>query len=202
MSDATAQRSAHRHLADLTAALDAFAADVPRLEEWGEDFARALFAGGRLLVAGNGGSAAHAQHLSSELVGRYETERRPLSAIALSAESSSVTAIVNDYGADHVFSRQVLAHGRRGDVFVAFSTSGRSANILSAVHVARREGLGTYALTGKAPNPLASLCAERAIAIPASRTATVQEVHQVAIHLLCAFVDAATPVPSTVELVS
>lgn len=186
------------HLADHAAALASFAGQLVRIRRWGEDFADRLLAGHRLLAAGNGGSAAEAQHLTSELVGRYRAERPPLSAIALHAESSAVTAIVNDYGADAVFARQVRAHGRAGDVLVCLSTSGASPNLLRAVDAGRAAGLRTLALTGPAPNPLAA-ASDDALAVDAPTTAVVQELHLVAVHLLCAAIDArlaAAPAPT------
>jgi phosphoheptose isomerase len=177
--------------AHVRALLDALPAlDTDRLDAWGVHLASVLVGGGRLLCAGNGGSAAQAQHLTSELVGRYRDERRPFSALALHAETSSVTAIGNDYGADDVFARQVRAHGREGDVLVALSTSGRSPNVLAAVAAARECGLTAWGLTGRSPNPLAEAC-DDAIVVDAPYTATVQEVHQVVVHLLCAAVDVA-----------
>src|SRR4051812_574098 len=157
--------------------------EVDRLERWGRRLADVLHRGGRLLAAGNGGSAAHAQHLTAELVGRYRDERRPLSAIALHADSSALTAIVNDYGAEDLFARQVLAHGRPGDILLALSTSGRSPNIVAAVDAAHDAGLQAWAVTGPGPNPVAER-ADRRLCIDASSTATVQEVHQVVVHLL------------------
>ena len=129
-----------------------------------------------------------AQHLTAELVGRYRDDRPALSAIALHAETSSLTAIANDYGWDHGFARQVQAHGRPGDVFLGLSTSGRSANVLSAMQAAHDGGLQVWALTGPGPNPMLELAGE-SVAVAAPSTATVQEVHQVAVHLLCAAVD-------------
>jgi phosphoheptose isomerase len=187
-------RSARAHLAALEAALGCLEPEVERVERWGRHLARRLAAGGRLLAAGNGGSAAHAQHLTAELVGRYRDERRPLSAIALHAETSSLTAIVNDYGADAGFARQVEAHGRPGDVLLAISTSGRSPNLLAAAEAGRSAGVSVWALTGPAPNPLAA-AADEALAVEGASTATVQEVQQVVIHLLCAAVDAALARP-------
>jgi D-sedoheptulose 7-phosphate isomerase len=178
------------HLAALRRPLDELEADVDRLDGWGRHLAGVLGAGGRLLAVGNGGSAAQAQHLTSELVGRYRDERRPFSALALHAETSSVTALVNDYPADELFARQVRAHGRDGDVLVSLSTSGRSPNVLAAVAAARDCGLTTWALTGRAPNPLAGAC-DDAVVVDAPYTATVQEVHHVVVHLLCAAVDVA-----------
>jgi D-sedoheptulose 7-phosphate isomerase len=171
-------------------ALDALTADVDRIDRWAATVLTALATDGRLLALGNGGSAAQAQHLTSELVGRYRDERRPFSAIALHADTSSLTALVNDYPPDHVFARQVDAHGRGGDVLVALSTSGRSPNVLAAVEAARTRGLTAFAMTGRAPNPLA-VSADDAICVDSPHTATIQEVHQVAIHMLCAAVDVA-----------
>ena len=178
------------HLAALTEALVALDADVGRIEAWGRHLAGVLTAGGRLLAAGNGGSAAQAQHLTSELVGRYRDERTPFSALSLHAEASSVTAVANDYGFAEVFARQLRAHGRPGDVLVALSTSGRSTNVLAAVAAARQADMTVWALTGLGPNPLLAR-ADDALAVPSTATATVQEIHQVVVHLLCAAVDVA-----------
>jgi D-sedoheptulose 7-phosphate isomerase len=190
MSRRPAIWAAEEHVGALVRALDGLRLDLPMLDRWGQHLAAALGTGARLLAAGNGGSAAHAQHLASELVGRYRDERRPLSAVALSAEPSTVTALVNDYGAAEMFARQVRAHGRQGDVFVGFSTSGRSPNVVAAAHAARETGLVTWALTGRGPNALAD-ASDEALAVPAATTATVQEVHQVAVHLVCEALDAA-----------
>jgi phosphoheptose isomerase len=178
------------HVAVLDAALRDLEQHAQHVERCGGLMADVLLSGGRVLAAGNGGSAAHAQHLTAELVGRYQVERVPLSAIALHAETSSLTGIVNDYGAEELFARQVAAHGRPGDLLVALSTSGRSPNVLAAVRAARNIGVRTLALSGRAPNPLADL-ADEAITVAADEVATVQEVHQVVIHLLCEIVDRA-----------
>jgi phosphoheptose isomerase len=178
------------HVAQLRAALDSAADDLARAEAWGTRLARRLRNGGRLLAVGNGGSAAEAQHLTAELVGRFETERGPLSAICLHGDASSLTAIANDFGIEEAFARQVCAHGRPGDVLIALSTSGRSPNVLAAARAAHECGLTVWGLTGPGPNPLADLCDE-VVAFDAERTCTVQELHLVAIHVLCAAVDAA-----------
>jgi D-sedoheptulose 7-phosphate isomerase len=178
------------HLAALEASLDALRADASRIQGWGRRLADMLAGGGRLLAAGNGGSASQAQHLTSELVGRYRDDRPPFSAIALCTDSPALTAIGNDYGPEEVFARQVRAHGRRGDVLVALSTSGRSANVLAAVDAARAAGLYTWGLTGRPGNPLAERC-DDALCVDTPHTATVQEIHLVAIHMLCASVDQA-----------
>lgn len=176
------------HLMALASALAALEADVERIDGWGRHLAGVLMAGGRLLVAGNGGSAALAQHLSSELVGRYRDDRPAFSALALHAEGPSLTSITNDYGAEEAFARQVRAHGRPGDVLVALSTSGRSPNVLAAVEAARGCGITTWALAGRRPSLLVDRCHD-AVCVEAPATATVQEVHQVVVHLLCAAVD-------------
>jgi D-sedoheptulose 7-phosphate isomerase len=178
------------HLAALTQALTTVERDLVAIEAWGAHLAAVLGEGGRLLAAGNGGSAAQAEHLAAELLGRYRSNRRPLSGLALATEGAALTAIDNDFGPDEVFTRQVEAHGRPGDVLVALSTSGRSSNILAAVATARAVGMTTWALTGAVPNPLAGAC-DAAIAVPSLSVATVQEVHQVVIHLLCGALDRA-----------
>ena len=183
------RRWLHQHRADLMVGLDHLGSSIDRIEAWGEDLADRLVSGQRLLVAGNGGSAAEAQHLTAELVGRFEGERVPLAAIALHAETSSLSAIVNDYGQDEMFARQVAAHGRPGDVLLCLSTSGASANVLVAARRARELGLTTWALTGQAPNPLAALC-DDALTVPSVSTSAVQEVHLVIAHTLCAVLDA------------
>ena len=180
---------ARGHLLAHAGALVELEAQAARLESWGEELGRELLAGRRLLAAGNGGSAAQAQHLTAELVGRYGAERPALSAIALLADVSSLTAISNDYGWEEVFARQVRAHGRPGDFLLALSTSGESPNLVRAAGAARSLGVRTWALTGPAPNSLARAC-EEAVAF-SGPTAVVQEAHLVAIHLICAAVDAA-----------
>ena len=178
------------HLASRAAALAELESELPRPERWGSHLARVLTGGGRLLAAGNGGSAAQAQHLTAELVGRYRADRPPFSAICLTAETSSLTAIANDYPADELFARQVEAHGRAGDVLVLLSTSGRSPNAVAAARRARECGITVLAMTGPAPNPLAAAC-DDAVCIDSPWTATVQECHLVALHLVCAAFDAA-----------
>jgi D-sedoheptulose 7-phosphate isomerase len=183
-----------RHLAELERPLRDLHADAPRIEQWGRELADVLRAGGRLLAAGNGGSAAQAQHLAAELVGRYRDDRPPFSAIALCAEPPTVTAIGNDYGIAEMFARQVRAHGRAGDVLVALSTSGTSPNVLAAADAAADAGLRTWALTGPPGSPLADR-ADDCVCVDTPHTATVQEIHLIAIHLLCAAVDEALVAP-------
>jgi D-sedoheptulose 7-phosphate isomerase len=159
-----------------------------RIESWGRHLAGVLDGGGRLLACGNGGSAAEAQHLTGELVGRFLYDRRPLSAIALHADTSALTAIGNDYGGHESFARQVFAHGRPGDVLIALSTSGASRNVVSAAQAAHEVGMTAWALTGPAPNALAALC-DDAIAVEAPSSATVQEIHLVIVHAMCIAID-------------
>jgi D-sedoheptulose 7-phosphate isomerase len=178
----------HEHLQELSRALDRFGDCVELLDDWGVRLAAILQAGGRLLAAGNGGSAAQAQHLTAELVGRYREDRAPFSGICLSSETSSLTAIGNDYPADELFARQVEAHGRPGDVLVLMSTSGSSPNIVTAARRGRQLGLEVWAMTGPLPNPLAAE-ATSVCAVDAPYTATVQELHLVGLHLICAALD-------------
>lgn len=179
---------AERHVAALPATLDALRAESPRLTAWGVHLADRLLAGARLLVAGNGGSAAEAQHLTAEFVGRFDGDRRPFSALCLHGDTSALTAIGNDYGFDQVFARQVAAHARPGDVLVLLSTSGTSADLLAAVDAGRTAGATVWALTGAAPNPLAA-AADDALSLPGAG-ATVQEAQLVAIHAICRVFDA------------
>lgn len=180
----------HDHVRRLCMALESSTDQLGITQQWGSRLATVLSRGDRLLVAGNGGSAAQAQHLTAELVGRYRGERRPFSAIALHAETSSVTAITNDYGADEVFARQVEAHGRPGDVCLLMSTSGRSPNLLAAARRAHAGGVTVWAMTGRRPNPLAAL-ADETLEVHTIDSAAVQEVHLVALHMVCEELDAA-----------
>lgn len=182
------------HLDALRTALDRVAAHTGEIGRWGGQLARVLAGGGRLLVCGNGGSAAEAQHLTAEIVGRFRDERAPFSAIALHADTSALTAVVNDYGEEEMFARGVRAHGRPGDILVALSTSGTSRNVLAAAKAAAERGLTTWALTGPAPNPLAAIC-DAAIAVDAPAVATVQEVHLLLVHGLCMAFDQALLYP-------
>jgi D-sedoheptulose 7-phosphate isomerase len=179
---------AREHLAELVTAARSFEPCVDVADGWGTRLAAVLDQGGRLLAAGNGGSAAQAQHLTAELVGRYRDDRPPYSAICLTAETSSLTAICNDYPAEELFARQVEAHGRPGDVLVLMSTSGRSPNIVAAAERGRKCGLQVWALTGPRPNELAD-AADEAMCVDATFTATVQELHLVALHIICAALD-------------
>jgi D-sedoheptulose 7-phosphate isomerase len=153
--------------------------------------------GGKVLVFGNGGSAADAQHLAAELAGRFERERAALPALALTTNPSDLTAVGNDYGFEHVFARLVQAHGRPGDLVVAISTSGKSANVNAGVAEARARGLRSIGLTGKGGGELAA-CVDVAVVVPSDSTARIQESHTTVIHLLCELVDVAL-FPETAE---
>jgi glycosyltransferase involved in cell wall biosynthesis/phosphoheptose isomerase len=180
--------TAAEHVHALADSLQRLDGELEHLSALGVRLATHLLDGGRVLTVGNGGSAAQAQHLTAELVGRYQCERGPLSAICLHGDTSSLTAITNDYGPDQAFARQVLAHGRPGDVLVALSTSGGSENVIAAARAAHTASLETWAFTGAAPNPLAEVC-DDVVAFPARSAATVQELHMVALHVVCAAVD-------------
>lgn len=141
--------------------------------------------GGKLLVCGNGGSAADSQHLAAELVGRFQQERPGWPAIALTVDTSALTAIANDYGFEHVFARQVEALGAAGDVLLVISTSGDSANGVRAVEAAARRGLRTHGLLGRGGGRLRALV-DQALVVPADETPRIQELHGLVIHALCA----------------
>ncbi len=148
--------------------------------------------GGKVLACGNGGSAADAQHFSAEFVGRFERERPELAAVALTTDTSALTAIANDYGYDRVFSKQVRALGQAGDVLVAISTSGNSASVLAAVEAAHEREMTVIALTGRGGGKMGQALRETDvhICVPHERTARIQEVHILALHCICDGVDA------------
>ena len=150
----------------------------------------ALRAGHKLLLFGNGGSAAEAQHIAAEFVGRFEKERRAWPAIALTTDTSILTALGNDYGVDVIFARQIEALGQSGDVVLAFSTSGNSPNVLEGVKAARVKGLRVIGFTGEDGGKLAPLC-DLALRVPSRRTARIQEGHMVICHALCEVTEAA-----------
>ncbi|WP_309131482.1 glycosyltransferase [Brevibacterium sp.] len=177
-----------RHFQGVSSAVNSLAGQISKLRQWGAVLARTLSAGGTLYCAGNGGSAAEAQHLSAELVGKYGPDRPPFSAVALSTDTSAVTAISNDYGFEQVFARQVEAHARPGDILILLSTSGRSPNLVRAAEAAQRLGVTTWALTGPDPSPLTAAC-DSSIRIDAAAP-HVQEAHLMAVHCLCAIFDA------------
>jgi D-sedoheptulose 7-phosphate isomerase len=150
-----------------------------------------LLGNGKILACGNGGSAADAQHFAAELVNRFEMERPPLAAIALTTDSSTITSIANDYSYNQVFAKQVQALGQPGDVLLAISTSGNSANVIEAIHAAHDREMRVVALTGKDGGRIAGLLKETDLnlCVPADRTARIQEVHLLALHCLCDGID-------------
>jgi len=161
---------------------------LPAIEQSGQLICDALAAGNKILVCGNGGSAADAQHIAAELIGYYESQRRSWPAIALTTDTSALTAVSNDLGFEHVFARQVAGLAQAGDVLIAISTSGKSKNVIRAVEQARESGCKTIALTGANANELGSLC-DVVVAVPGTRTARIQEAHITIGHLWCELVD-------------
>ena len=154
---------------------------------------KCLLANGKILACGNGGSAADAQHFAAELLGRFERERPGLAAIALTTDTSTLTAIANDYDYEQVFSKQVQALGQPGDVLLAISTSGDSKNVIAAIHAAHERDMRVVALTGRSGGEMASLLADGDvhICVPHSVTARIQEVHLLTLHCLCDGIDCA-----------
>lgn len=161
---------------------------VPAIIKVGEEIRRSLRAGNKLLLCGNGGSAADSQHIAAELIGRYKNERGPLSALALTTDTSILTCVGNDYSYEDIFSRQVLGLARPGDVFIGISTSGNSANVVKAAQVAREVGCRTVGLLGNDGGRLASLC-DHPIVIPSNDTPRIQEMHILIGHMLCEFLE-------------
>jgi D-sedoheptulose 7-phosphate isomerase len=147
-----------------------------------------LRGGGTILLAGNGGSAADAQHIAAELVGRFAHDRPGLAAIALTTDTSALTAIANDHGFERVFARQVEALGRRGDVLIAISTSGRSPNIIAALQAARARGVITIGLCGQTPGPMGPWC-DHVLAIPSANTPRIQEAQILVGHIICGLIE-------------
>ena len=153
--------------------------------------AECLKNGGKALACGNGGSAADAQHFAAELINRFETERPPLAGIALTTDTSTLTSIANDYAYEQVFAKQVRAIGRRGDVLLAISTSGNSANVVEAVHAAHEAGVHVIGLTGNGGGKIAAALSgsDVSICVPHKVTARIQEVHLVVLHCICDLID-------------
>jgi D-sedoheptulose 7-phosphate isomerase len=175
------------HLGRSLAALERATRDAP-LRDSARQIAAAIVAalraGNRLLIVGNGGSAADAQHIAAEIVGRYRQDRPAYAAIALTTDTSALTAIANDYGFEQVFARQVEGLGRRGDVLLALSTSGRSPNIVAALRAARARGLVTVGFTGSQGESLRALC-DHLLVAPCDETAIVQQIHLAVAHGIC-----------------
>lgn len=162
--------------------------EIEAIERAGELIYECLNNGKKILLCGNGGSAADAQHIAAEFVGRFERERRPFPAIALTTDTSALTAIANDYGFERIFARQVEALAESGDLLIGISTSGNSANIAAAVMTARERGCVTIGLTGAKGKKLAGLC-DAAVLVPSEKTARIQEGHNAIGHLWCELVD-------------
>jgi D-sedoheptulose 7-phosphate isomerase len=190
-SAALAARVAAQFAESAKLKLDSSQALVAPLVRAGSLMAEALRAGGKVLACGNGGSAADAQHFAAELVNRFEMERPPLAGIALTTDSSTLTSIANDYAWVQVFSKQVRALGRRGDVLLAISTSGNSANVLEAITAAHELGLRVVALTGNGGGKMAAMLRadDVHVCVPHKVTARIQEVHLLALHCMCDGID-------------
>ena len=160
------------------------------VHEAGDKMAGSLSRGGRLFLCGNGGSAAAAQHIAAEMTGRFVKDRRPLAAIALTTDTSAITAIANDYGYEQVFARQLWALGKPDDCLVVLSTSGNSLNVLAAVNRARSIGMPVIGLLGRMGGTIGRFC-DTAILVPSDVTARIQEAHEFIGHALCAHIEAA-----------
>ena len=181
--DVEAALAGHRRAVDAVADMGA------GLHRAAETLQRTFASGGRLYICGNGGSASDAQHFAAELTGRYVRDRPGYPAVALTTDTSALTAIGNDYGFERIFARQLESLGRPGDCLVAISTSGHSANVMAAVESARREGIGTIGLLGRDGGALAT-AVDQALVVPVSETARVQEAHILILHLLCESLEA------------
>ena len=179
-------RSLEEHLQTIQALIDSRLAEI---EAAGSLIWEALKSGNKILLCGNGGSAADAQHIAAELVGRYEQQRRAFPSVSLTTDTSALTAIGNDYGFEEIFARQVEALAVSGDVLIAISTSGKSPNVIKAADQARAIGCKTIALTGCSGEPLVSHC-DLALVVPSDRTSRVQEAHITIGHIWCEMVEA------------
>jgi D-sedoheptulose 7-phosphate isomerase len=178
-------RSFNEHLAAIQSLLDS---KLSEIEQAGLLICKTLVSGNKILLCGNGGSAADAQHIAAELIGRFENERRSFPAISLTTDTSALTALSNDYGYEEVFARQVQGLAVAGDCLIAISTSGKSPNVTKAVEKALAMGCSVIGLTGCSGEPLASHC-DIAIVVPSDRTARVQEAHIIIGHVWCEMVD-------------
>lgn len=171
-------------------AMQADASLIQKLEQATTACIKSFRAGGKVILAGNGGSAADAQHIAGEFVSRFAFDRPGLPAIALTTDTSILTAIGNDYGYEKLFARQIQAHGKKGDIFIGYTTSGKSPNILLAFEEARAKGLYCLALTGNRGGPLNELC-DCLLEVPSADTPRIQEGHAVLGHILCGLVEEA-----------
>lgn len=185
MTNSLLTNSLQEHLETFQKLLDSL---LPDIERSGRTICDALVAGRKILLCGNGGSAADAQHIAAELVGCYEKQRRSWPAIALTTDTSALTAVSNDLGYEEVFARQLAGLAQTGDIVIAISTSGRSKNVLKAAERARELGCRTIALTGASSDPLGSIC-DLTVAVPSTRTSRIQEAHITIGHLWCEMVD-------------
>ncbi len=181
------------HLAHSREALERAAQDAGLLDtaqEIAASMIQALRAGNKILIAGNGGSAADAQHIAAEIVGRYKKDRPAYAALALTTDTSALTSISNDYGFEQVFARQIEGLGRRGDVLLALSTSGRSPNILAALNVAKKIGMVTVGFTGINGKALGSNC-DHLLVAPSDDTPVIQQIHLALAHGICGVIEQA-----------
>ena len=176
------------HILEHKSILDSVMQLDDSIEKVANLFVQSLEKGGTILWCGNGGSASDSQHLAGELVGRFVGERKPLKSIALTADSAVTTCIVNDYGFEHIFSRQVEALGLKGDILVGISTSGNSRNVLNAFEVAKKKGITTVGLLGKGGGKAKSLASE-SILVSSNSTARIQEMHILIGHILCDLIE-------------
>jgi D-sedoheptulose 7-phosphate isomerase len=178
----------HNSISTKQAAVEALTVPIARAAE---AMVASLKSGGKIMACGNGGSAADSQHFAAELLNRFERERAPLAAIALTTDTSTLTSIANDYRYEEVFSKQVRALGRRGDVLLAISTSGNSPNVMAAIEAAHDAGVRVVALTGKGGGKMTDLLAadDIHVCVPADRTSRIQEVHLLTLHCLCDGID-------------
>ena len=189
--DEAARDYAQKHLAASREAFAKAAADAEFLASLGkiaEAMAAVLARGGKILLCGNGGSAADAQHIAGELLSRYEFDRAPLAAVALTTDTSVLTAIGNDYGYEQVFERQVQGLGKKGDALVALSTSGRSPNVLRAIDAAKKAGLVTIGFTGQKGGDMAVRC-DFVLRAPSDQTPVIQQIHITAAHVICGLIE-------------
>ena len=174
--------------AEMIEKLDALTPEIGRLAELAN---ACLTRGGKIMLMGNGGSAADSQHIAAELVGRFQKDRKGLAAIALTTDTSLLTSVGNDYGYDHIFSRQVEALCRADDLLIGISTSGNSPNVLRALELGKAIGVATVALTGEGGGKMASLC-DLTLTVPSRVTARIQEAHILIGHILCELIDEAS----------
>jgi len=181
-----AENAFKRHQEVITKSLETI---LPNIQKGSEVLLSVVQSDGLMLTCGNGGSAADAQHLSGEWLCRYKSNRKPLRAIALSTDTSTITAIGNDYRFEDIFKRQIEALGRKSDVLVAFTTSGQSPNILAAINQARNQGLKVIVLTGERGAGLRDKV-DVAIVVPDIETARIQEIHELVLHIWCEYIDA------------